>query len=605
MLLQASVAADQWEEVKAQKKSIDIYRIEFSKLRLAYKKLEYLAEYYEPNLIKLNINGAPLPKLNPGTESMMVVEEPNGLQTLDELIFSDEYLKEADKISELFSKLRSEMIWFRSFQRQTLTDREIMEAMRISLVRTFTLGFTGFDCPGSLNSIAEAEQVVKTLRLSASYYLPYTSKKFSPKAKSISSTFESFEKYLSQNRDFDGLDRMYLLTSFINPLYSLLLDLHDDLGIEYKNPRDRFLQPWNYSSRNLFEERFLNPYYYTGLSRRPQASIDTLSNLGKLLFFDPALSSSNDRSCASCHHPSKAFTDGMAKSMATGMQGTVDRNAPTCIDAVFADRYFYDLRTDVLEDQIEHVVHSSKEFNTDYGALSSKLMQSAEYRAMFSRAFPEFGEQPINESSVASALAAYVASLTSFNSPVDKYIRGEQKSLPKEVKEGFNLFMGKAGCGTCHFAPVFNGLVPPNFLESESEVLGVPATTDTINPKIDADPGRVSGKVKERVDIFFHSFKTPTVRNAASTAPYMHNGVYKSLEEVMDFYNKGGGIGLGINVPSQTLPPDPLGLSKKEISSIIAFMKALSDTSGLSSSPERLPVFAESSLNNRKIGGNY
>ncbi len=603
LLGQMTLAADQWEEVRSGKRDINAYRKEFSKLRLAYKKVEFLAEYFEPNLIKLNINGAPLPKLNLGTESMMVVEEPNGLQTLDELIFSDEYVQEQNKISDLLAKLRNEMSWFRGFQRQVLTDREIFEAVRLSLIRTFTLGLTGFDCPGSVNSIEEAKTVLLSLQNAVTMYLPYTSKGFSSKSKKLSSTFASAIKYLESHPGFDELDRMHVLTNFINPLYTLVLDLHLELGIEFKNPRHALLQPWNYSSKNLFDENLLNKYYYTGLAQRTNR--DTLAKLGKLLFFDPVLSASNDRSCASCHHPSKAFTDGMAKSLATGMQGTVDRNSPTCIDAVFADRFFYDLRTDVLEDQIEHVVHSSKEFNTNYAELSRKLGQSPEYKAMFRGAFPEFGEDPINESSIASALAAYVASLTSYNSSVDKYIRGEQKDLSAEVKKGFNLFMGKAACGTCHFAPVFNGLVPPTFLESESEVLGVPATTDTLKPLIDPDPGRVAAKVKERVDIYLHSFKTPTVRNTALTAPYMHNGVYKSLEEVMDFYNKGGGVGLGITLPNQTLPPDPLGLNQGEIKAIISFMKALSDTSGLTDVPTRLPLFSETSLNNRKIGGNY
>lgn len=158
-------------------------------------------------------------------------------------------------------------------------------------------------------------------------------------------------------------------------------------------------------------------------------------------------------------------------------------------------------------------------------------------------------------------------------------MRGENVRLDSQVVEGFNLFMGKAGCGTCHFAPSFGGIVPPYYQESESEVLGVPAEGQAAT--IDQDPGRYrSGKPTDQDDWFRHHFKTPSLRNVAITGPYMHNGVYHTLEEVMDFYNQGGGIGLGMQVPNQTLPPDPLGLSQEEIGAIILFMEALTDTIG-------------------------
>ncbi|MBX2840271.1 MAG: cytochrome C peroxidase, partial [Flammeovirgaceae bacterium] len=158
----------------------------------------------------------------------------------------------------------------------------------------------------------------------------------------------------------------------------------------------------------------------------------------------------------------------------------------------------------------------------------------------------------------------------------------------------------------CHFAPVFNGTVPPVYHESESEVLGIPADTDTIMAKIDGDMGRANGILKERANIFEHSFKTPTVRNVALTSPYMHNGVYQSLEEVIDFYNKGGGIGLGIEVPNQTLPENSLGLSDNEKLDLVAFMNALSDTTNMTAIPKALPKFPKNlKLNDRVIGGEY
>ena len=135
--------------------------------------------------------------------------------------------------------------------------------------------------------------------------------------------------------------------------------------------------------------------------------------------------------------------------------------------------------------------------------------------------------------------------------------------------------MGKAKCATCHHPPLFNGLLPPEFEETESEVLGVPETTDTLNAKLDSDLGKY---LFTRSAIHKYSFKTPTIRNIELTAPYMHNGVFKTLEEVMDFYNKGGGKGLKIAPGNQTLPFDKLNLSKKEQTDIINFMKSLTDS---------------------------
>jgi cytochrome c peroxidase len=134
--------------------------------------------------------------------------------------------------------------------------------------------------------------------------------------------------------------------------------------------------------------------------------------------------------------------------------------------------------------------------------------------------------------------------------------------------------MGKAVCATCHFPPTFNGTVPPKFDETEFENIGITRTVDFNHPVLDDDPGLYYPfEIEERR----HFFKTATIRNIALTAPYMHNGAFETLEEVLEFYNSGGGQGLGLDVPYQTLPSDPLNLEKTEIDAIIAFMKTLTD----------------------------
>ncbi len=139
---------------------------------------------------------------------------------------------------------------------------------------------------------------------------------------------------------------------------------------------------------------------------------------------------------------------------------------------------------------------------------------------------------------------------------------------------GFNLFMGKAQCGTCHFAPLFNGLLPPYYTVTELEVLGVPENGSLTQPLWDHDEGRFS---VFPINFYKGAFKTPTVRNAAVTAPYMHNGSFRTIEDVIEFYNKGGGAGIGLATVTQTLSADPLHLTKTEVKDIEDFINALTD----------------------------
>jgi cytochrome c peroxidase len=203
------------------------------------------------------------------------------------------------------------------------------------------------------------------------------------------------------------------------------------------------------------------------------------------------------------------------------------------------------------------------------------------YRERFAKATGRDREHAVTARAVQTALASYVRSLTAYDAPFDRAIRGEA-ALDASARRGFNLFMGKAACGTCHFAPLFNGTVPPEFVLSEPEVIGVPAKLGPAIPKLDPDIGR--GAIDRRSG-FLHAFKTPTVRNAALGGPYMHNGAFRTLDEVIDFYDRGGGAGLGIDVPNQTLSSRPLHLQPGERADLIAFLRTLVDTAGLTARP--------------------
>ncbi len=204
-----------------------------------------------------------------------------------------------------------------------------------------------------------------------------------------------------------------------------------------------------------------------------------------------------------------------------------------------------------------------------FGAALNRIQQNDTYNELFERIF----KNGITEKNFLYVMASYIRDLPSFSSKFDNALRNKETLNESEIN-GFNLFMGKAKCAICHFYPVFNGSVPPIYQETESEVIGVPSKKDTINAIVDPDKGvyYVYGAPLKKF-----AFKTPTVRNTAVTFPYMHNGVYDSLEEVIDFYNRGGGSGSGIELDNQTLPFDNLNLSETEIRDLIAFINTLND----------------------------
>ncbi|MGD1848168.1 MAG: cytochrome-c peroxidase [Salibacteraceae bacterium] len=572
--------------------------------RIHYKRVEFLVAHLDPQATKDHLNGAPLLALERHAPSLSILE-PEGLQVLDELIFSDDPFSEREVIQQHCKTLKSRFKAIHAFQNATyIADRNILEAIRFELVRIATLGLSGFDTPASAHALPEAQAAFATVhQATRAYYnwLPEDQKKL---RQELEHRFEAGEIYLSYHQDLDTFDRLEFTRTFLHPLYGLVLDLHLATGIETIDEVSNAQQPLNYRNRAWFDAQFFTPYYFAKLSRKDDR--EGVRALGKLLFFDPVLSKNLQRSCASCHNPQKGFTDGLAKSLAMDKKGTVDRNAPTILNAVFAKRFFHDLRSEELENQAEQVILNDQEFDMTVGKVIDRLQQSEEYQARFRKAFPQV-KQAITRFTLMAALESYVLSLNSFNSPFDQYLRGETERIAPEIRQGFNVFMGKAACGTCHFPPTFAGLVPPDFEDTESEVLGVPAQADTSNLELDADLGRyANGRPKDHAHFYKNSFKTPTLRNIGLTAPYMHNGAYPDLQSVVDFYNRGGGAGMGLNIPNQTLPEDRLGLTPAEQSALVSFMESLTDTTGMTRVPAQLPVFENHpDWNNRPIGGSY
>jgi cytochrome c peroxidase len=307
--------------------------------------------------------------------------------------------------------------------------------------------------------------------------------------------------------------------------------------------------------------------------------------LGKLLFFDPILSDDNTLSCAHCHHPHLGFSDGLPRSRGRGGKGAgrertggieLTRGAPSLWNTVYNHRQFWDGRAAHLEEQARMVITTPEEVNADPAELVRELKAIPEYRALFDKAFGGTDGESITFKNVTHAIAAFQRTLVSFNSRFDRYAAGDGSALSPQEKRGLKLFLSpKTRCNECHGIPVF---ADRNF-----KVIGVPDPKDgpADVAKPEAERGRGGGSNG--------AFKIPTLRNIALTAPYMHNGVFETLEEVLDFYAGGGGRGLGLDVPLQDDKIRKFSLTPQEKADLIAFLLALTDESAAPEIPARVP----------------
>tara|TARA_R110002050_G_scaffold119022_3_gene236755 strand:- start:22020 stop:23927 length:1908 start_codon:yes stop_codon:yes gene_type:complete len=570
---------------------------EFLQLRLSFKELEPFLSYLSPQDFNDYLNGAPLPKVERNAPRLVVIE-PKGLQIMEEQIFAS-----ADEFDiQAIRKLTKELLFQyqqvqRSMQYLRISNRQVFETMRLGLIRLLSLGITGYDTPAGREDMGESEASWLALRSLCEPYLAINTNQ--ALSRDITKLWQDGAQYLNAAPNFTDFNRADFIRLYLDPLYGKLYDLHLELGYEFAKEVYRGELAFNYEARSIFGQDFFTPGYFTGLLNTNKAAAD----LGKQLFFDPILSSNLKRSCASCHRPELAFTDGYPTSLAMDGKKHINRNSPSLINAIYTERFFYDLRADRMESQIEHVIFNPDEFANNYKTILQRLNTIPKYKEAFARSFPEYNGE-INRQSLSMAITAYLKELTAFNSPVDRYLRGEGEVISAQVKQGFNLFMGKANCGTCHFAPNFSGLVPPMFEESESEVLGLLKGPEEL--ELDEDLGRYTAGIPTyEAEFYKHSFKTVSVRNVKFTAPYFHHGAYATLAEVIEFYEQGGGAGRGLDVQGQTLSSEPLGLNSAEKEALISFMEALSDTSNTLSLPRMLAKSTNPNFNARKVGGEY
>ncbi len=285
--------------------------------------------------------------------------------------------------------------------------------------------------------------------------------------------------------------------------------------------------------------------------------------LGRLLFFDPVLSEKNDVACATCHQPDRGLSDGRSTSIGTS-GNPVPRNAPTLWNVGYVGNLFWDGRVQSLEAQALFPLTNPDEMgDADTDALVAELAAYPEYAALFAAAFP--GE-PMGLAQVEKALAAFQRTLISNDSPFDRYAAGDLDALTPSQRRGLELFRStKTRCVECHMFPTFS---------SESfRVIGV--ASDDVGRAAVFENGLVG------------SFKTPTLRNVALTAPYMHNGSLATLAEVIDFYADGGGRVRGVE--NMDLLVQKIELSAQERADLTAFLMALTDESNRPEIPESVP----------------
>jgi cytochrome c peroxidase len=527
----------------------------FVETRLAYKKIEWAAEYFTPGITRI-VNGPPVTEIEMGGQRVI---NPEGLQVIEQLLFPKTDPSKKDQIVKQLQLLQTSCDRYKAyFQNIAIYNWQILDACKLEAFRVLTTGITGFDNPLLLNSMNECAVSLRSIQAVLANYPETTS------SDDLTKEFSAGIHYLQRNNSFYSFNRAEFITAYGNQITSGITRLQKSLNL----PVVRYNRLLNQGAATLFDTNAYNPTAFSpGSSWLPTAQRIVL---GKKLFFDPLLSGNQIRSCSSCHEPEKAFTDGLIKNISVNGKEQIKRNTPGLINAALQPFQFYDERVNTLEEQVADVVQNTDEMHGSLKKAADKLWRQKAYRQLFIEAYPKTNRIGIDTFEITSAISSFIRSLTFFNSRFDDYMRGDKSAMNESEISGFNLFMGKARCGTCHYMPLFNGALPPDYIKMDAEVIGVPGSK--YSRLIDTDKGRFN---ISHFPTLKYAFKTPTLRNAARTAPYMHNGVFSNLEEVIDFYDKGGGAGLGIKIDNQTLSADKLQLTKKETGDLIAFIKTL------------------------------
>lgn len=568
--------------------------------RHAMKDMDVWLRYLEPQAYR-KING-PLP-VEWETEVFEKFEKPykrEGAGLALALLYLEEPKIDKDSLTHLIdAALAATRVFAQdSITRELNSYHHFYLCNRLMLLNLAAIYTTGFECP-------DPDQVIPELRtLLATNTITY--QKFNNSFPATPLTTDYLALYgdmvafvAGQPDDHTRFDHFTFVQRYVNPLFII----NQQLIAKYKVVSHSLVDySLNKNATSIFDKNLYNGQNTKGIFIRVKddSAMALIERTGKLLFNDPILSGNNMRSCASCHKPEQYFTD---TSFATALQyNNIDRltrNSPTLLNADYNHLVMLDGKHSTLQDQTKAVIGNPQEMGCNEQEVLKKVLSCKDYKKTFRQLLaytPQ--EKEITYDHIVSCITVYYSKLSKYYSPFDEAMNNKAE-LPAAAKQGYNLFMGKAQCATCHFAPQFNGVKPP-YIGSEFEVIGVPSSTQFT--ALSSDEGRYIVNPASETK---NAFRTGTVRNSKHTAPYMHNGVFRTMAEVIDFYDGGGGNGHSLKIDNQTLSADSLHLTPQEKINLEAFIESLNENIPTEEAPKTLPHSRINALNTRKPGGTY
>lgn len=514
--------------------------------------------------------------------------------------YLDESPLEKQELQRLIEESEAGLATYRadSITRQLDDYHHFFLCNRLFLLNLAAIYTTGFECPEPADVIPELRYMLSAVHKIYIHYnqsFPQT-----PLTASYLALYQKTLQFVSTEPQQQELFNHYrFIKQFVNPLFILNQQMIQQYQVSSKNLIDYAL---NKQARSIFDKKLYHAQQPKGIFARVTDSITLakINHLGKLLFYDPILSANNERSCASCHNPQTYFTDTINNTPLHFNRTTyLPRNTPTLLNAQYNHLIMTDGKHLTLQEQTIAVITNPDEMSSTADNVVAKVLSCSTYKKAFQQLLihtPQ--EKQITIQHIASAITYYYSKFSQYKSPFDEAMETNAE-LSAEAQHGFNLFMSKAQCATCHFVPQFNGVKPP-YAGSEFEVLGTPA--DNNYTALSNDKGRYL--LNPAIETL-GAFRTGSIRNSMYTGPYMHNGVFKTMDEVLEFYNGGGGAGRGLSVNNQTLSSDSLQLSALDKQKLIAFITSLNERVIFESAPTELPLSKDARLNTRKIGGTY
>ena len=407
---------------------------QFLKTRAAYKRIESISEYFF-NYYATKLNGPPIPFFEEN-EPDKGAQLPTGMQVIEGLIFPKYNAAVKNDLQKTTAQLLSDIKYMQVTNESiSFNDGFIFDAITEELFRITALGITGFDSQTAVNGLPESKEALVGINNILEFYRDDINVTLCNKYAVLELLLNTAQEFLNKSNNFNAFDRMAFITDYLNPITKMI-------G-EYKQAKkfDENKSPLFYSSikkdNTLFAEGNFNVNKFLDDNTTSLEKIE----LGRKLFFDTRLSKDNKRSCATCHNPAKAFTDGLVTSVAIDGHSNLLRNAPTLWNAALQRNLFLDSRSNSLEDQVMQVLNSSNEMNGSAENAANKIIAKKDYTAIYAKVYPP-NVNKTTAQNISNAIACYERTLVSLNSKFDKHLRGEP-SLSQNGIKGFNLFMEK------------------------------------------------------------------------------------------------------------------------------------------------------------------